>query len=149
MVRCVSTRHQWQCTRSNDQRTVNADTHKYSGVDDSFRPHEFLEAAPASCLNISIRMVATTSEIPLDTVTTTVELDREPDRTNFIHSIDIKHPTNHEVVLPEQLALCTVSGARMCVDEIISPTGRPLGSPFNRGIGPARDPRPGAHLNYS
>ncbi|HEX3104593.1 MAG TPA: OsmC family protein [Terriglobales bacterium] len=46
--------------------------HNHSG----FRPHDLLEAALATCANISVRMYAADHGIPLRNVTTTVSLDK-------------------------------------------------------------------------
>lgn len=46
------------------------------GTGISFRPHDLLEAALATCINISVRMYAERHGVPLEDVTTEVTLDR-------------------------------------------------------------------------
>jgi putative redox protein len=54
------------------------------------RPHELLEAALATCMNISIRMEAEKNNIKLDSVETTVILNRtNPAKTIFEYSFKI------------------------------------------------------------
>ena len=51
------------------------------------RPHELLEAALATCMNISIRMEAYKKDINLDNVEIKVELNRnDPSKTIFEYS---------------------------------------------------------------
>ncbi len=51
------------------------------------RPHELLEAALATCLNISLRMEAQKNNIHLNEVETRVELDRsDPENSVFEYS---------------------------------------------------------------
>lgn len=47
------------------------------GGNRGFRPHELLEAALATCMNMTLRMVADTQGIPLSSVSITVSLNRE------------------------------------------------------------------------
>ncbi|MBI9083618.1 MAG: OsmC family protein [Desulfobacterales bacterium] len=55
-----------------------------------FRPHDLLEAALASCMNMSIRMFAQEHAIPLFSVSTTVTLDRStPDETCFEYRVKL------------------------------------------------------------
>jgi putative redox protein len=54
------------------------------GTGAGFRPHELLEAALATCMNMSMRMLAQEHSIPLSEVSTTVRLDRtRPDEPCF------------------------------------------------------------------
>ena len=54
------------------------------GGDAGFGPHELLEAALASCLNIYVRLYAKTHNIPLTGVVTEVTLERQtPERSCF------------------------------------------------------------------
>jgi len=46
------------------------------GSDGGFRPHNLLEAALATCVNMAARMYAADHNIPLTGVTTRVKLDR-------------------------------------------------------------------------
>lgn len=58
------------------------------GGGEGFRPHELLEAALASCLNMTIRMCAVQHSIPLTSVNTVVRLDRSaPEEVLFEYEI--------------------------------------------------------------
>lgn len=59
------------------------------GSGESFRPHDLLCAALASCMNISVRMVLDRLNLNCDGVTVKVDLDRKDDSTDFIYNIDI------------------------------------------------------------
>ena len=64
---------------SNGKETTNADTTADKGGGGmGFRPHELLEAALATCMNMHLRMYAANHGIGLGDVTTTVSLDRNP-----------------------------------------------------------------------
>jgi putative redox protein len=55
-----------------------------------FRPHELLEAALASCMNITLRMYAKKHEIPLDGVSVLVCLDRRhPEEPTFVYRVEL------------------------------------------------------------
>jgi putative redox protein len=61
------------------------------------RPHELLEAALAACMNISIRMEAEKNNIKLDSVETTVKLNRsDPEKTIFEYSFKTNSERNLE-----------------------------------------------------
>jgi putative redox protein len=76
---------------SNGQQTTNADTTTDKGGGESgFRPHELLEAALASCMNMHLRMYAASHGIGLADVCTTVTLDRNsPVEAVFNYSIEL------------------------------------------------------------
>jgi putative redox protein len=60
------------------------------GANDGFRPHELLEAALASCMNMTLRMAAERHAIPLVRASTTVTLDRgRPDKPVFKYAIEL------------------------------------------------------------
>ncbi|MCE0492688.1 OsmC family protein [Vibrio salinus] len=60
------------------------------GNADGFRPHELLEAAFANCMNMSVRMFADSHSIPLDAVSTVVNLDRNhPDNVCFEYRVEL------------------------------------------------------------
>ncbi len=65
-------------------------TAEKGGNGDGFRPHELLEAALACCMNMSVRMYADQNSINLDSVTTTVSIDRsKSDGVCFEYSIHL------------------------------------------------------------
>jgi putative redox protein len=54
-----------------------------------FRPHDLLEAALASCIDMTVRMYADRHGIPLGSVTVKVSLDRShPEETVFRYEVD-------------------------------------------------------------
>ena len=60
------------------------------GTGTSFRPHELLEAALATCVNVTLRMYAEKHGVPLEDVTTEVKLDQtSPDETVFHYDIEL------------------------------------------------------------
>lgn len=76
---------------------VSDTTTDKGGSGDGFRPHELLEAALASCMNMTIRMFAEKYSIPLHSVSTTVELDRSnPDETIFNYKLDLAGPLSDD-----------------------------------------------------
>jgi putative redox protein len=91
MITCKNEKLQYQAIFSNGKHTAYADTTEDKGGRNSgFRPHELLEAALASCLNMHLRMYANTHSISLDEVHTTVALDRNlPNEVVFKYSITL------------------------------------------------------------
>jgi putative redox protein len=64
------------------------------GTGTSFRPHELLEAALATCINVTLRMYAEKYGIPLEDVTTEVKLDQSSmDESVFQYDIEL-HGSN-------------------------------------------------------
>ena len=62
---------------SNGTESGRADaTLDKGGAGEGFRPHELLEAALASCMNMNLRMYARRHSLPLVRVVTQVSLDR-------------------------------------------------------------------------
>jgi len=60
------------------------------GTGTSFRPHELLEAALATCINVTLRMYAEKHGVPLDDVVTEVKLDSSsPDDSMFRYEIEM------------------------------------------------------------
>ncbi len=91
MITCKNEILKYQTTFSNGKHTAYADaTEDKGGKSSGFRPHELLEAALASCLNMHLRMYADTHNISLEEVQTTVTLDRSiPNEVIFKYSIDL------------------------------------------------------------
>lgn len=108
MVRCSSLEDRWRCVFSNGELEAYADTTgDKGGGGNGFRPHELLEAALASCINISVRMKADEKNIELDGVTTRVEVNREPGRTTYCYDIEFEG-------IPEREADALQETARNC-----------------------------------
>ena len=60
------------------------------GNGDGFRPHELLEAALACCINMTVRMFADKNSISLNTVSTTVSIDRSiPGEASFEYNVTL------------------------------------------------------------
>jgi putative redox protein len=67
------------------------------GGDAGFGPHELLEAALASCLNIWVRVSAKNHNIPLAGVVTEVTLERRaPEEAVFRYGLELKGPLTEE-----------------------------------------------------
>ncbi|HAO78263.1 MAG TPA: disulfide bond formation regulator [Verrucomicrobia subdivision 3 bacterium] len=77
-----------------------------------FAPHELLEAAFASCLNIWLRMHANKHDIPLTGVKVTTRLDGmdDPERITFEYSFELEGPLQetHRQSLLAAAELCPV-----------------------------------------
>ena len=58
-------------------RSTSDTTPNKGGANRGFRPHELLEAALATCMNMTVRMAADKHGIPLSSVSVTVSLNRE------------------------------------------------------------------------
>jgi putative redox protein len=76
---------------SNGEHSAISDTTIDKGGSNSgFRPHELLEAAVASCMNMHIRMFAENHNIDVSEVKTEVSLNRnEPESAVFEYKIEI------------------------------------------------------------
>jgi len=89
MIEAVSEQPPFRTGFSNGTERATSDTTAdKGGAGAGFRPHELLEAALATCVNMMVRAYADNHGIPLDGVTTTVEVDRShPDETVFRYDI--------------------------------------------------------------
>ncbi len=95
-------------------------TEEKGGADSGFRPHDLLEAALASCLNISVRMRARKLAYPLTGVRTRVSLDRSSaDAAVFEYSIEIDGPLSG-AQRRELLAAAETSSVRATLGREIS-----------------------------
>ena len=89
MVACKSQKEKYCCKTELGKFTIQSDaTPDKGGEGNGIRPHDILASAFASCLNMSVRMACDKTQVPLDTVTTKVELIREESRTIFSYQID-------------------------------------------------------------
>jgi putative redox protein len=71
--------------------TLPADTKPPAGKGDGFGPHQLLESALASCIVITLRMIADERGLALDAADVTVEVDRSnAEETVFRTAIDLK-----------------------------------------------------------
>lgn len=96
MISCSAGDDRWKCSFTNGRFETDADTQSRDGAGNGFRPHELLEAALATCLNMTVRMVAVEADIDVGEVTTVVDVRRESDKTTFAYAIDIDEVTDHE-----------------------------------------------------
>jgi putative redox protein len=94
MIKATSELSSYQTSFTNGQDVSMADTTSEKGGSAAgFRPHELLEAALASSLNMTMRMFAEEHSIPLTSVSTTVKLDRNyPDETIFNYALELTGP---------------------------------------------------------
>jgi putative redox protein len=77
---------------TNGRAAAHADTTADKGGREvGFRPHDLLESALATCINMTVRMVAAERGIPVESVTAHVALDRSSDdETVFEYSLDVR-----------------------------------------------------------
>lgn len=92
MIEATSKSVRYQTQLTNGTHSALSDTTREKGGSESgFRPHELLEAALASCMNITIRMYADKHGIALSGVTTRVTLDRSnPEETMFEYEVELQ-----------------------------------------------------------
>lgn len=85
MIEANSKDTRYQTLFTNGKHSAISDTTRDKGGNESgFRPHDLLEAALASCINMTLRMYADQQGIPLSGVTTRVRLDRSnPEESVF------------------------------------------------------------------
>ena len=77
---------------SNGEHSAFSDTTIDKGGSNSgFRPHELLEAAVASCINMHIRMFAENHKMDVSKVKTEVSLNRnEPESAVFEYKVEVE-----------------------------------------------------------
>jgi len=91
MIRTENDGINYKTKFSNGEHSAFSDTTSDKGGSNSgFRPHELLEAAVASCMNIHIRMFAENHNMDVSEVKTEVSLNRnEPESTVFEYKAEI------------------------------------------------------------
>jgi putative redox protein len=113
MVKTTSKPARYQTALTNGRTGTSADTVKEGvGGTAGFRPHEILEAALASCMNISVRLKADELGLAVATVRTEVSLDRTvPGKALYNYSlhIDGQLTTDERATLEEAASRCAVS----------------------------------------
>lgn len=92
MITSSSQVERYKALFSNGKHQAYSDTTSdKDGGNNGLRPHELLEAALASCINISMRMHADRHGIPLERVVTTVTLDRgSADKAVFPFAVELE-----------------------------------------------------------
>ncbi|MFN8060248.1 MAG: OsmC family protein [Vicinamibacterales bacterium] len=80
------------------------------GANAGFRPHELLESALATCMNMTLRMVAERQQIRLAGASVTVVLDRsDPSHPVFEYRVQIDDVSDEErVALLSAIVTCPV-----------------------------------------
>jgi putative redox protein len=108
MITCTNDNINYRSVLTNGQLTLAADaTPDKGGQGDGFRPHELLEAALASCMNIYIQMAARNHKMPLEQVTTQVSLNREHEgEAIFEYQIQLIGNLTDE----QHMKLCQIAG---------------------------------------
>jgi putative redox protein len=98
MIKTNSDDIRYRVRFTNGAHTAASDTTQDKGGSGSgFRPHELLEAALASCINMRLCMVADRHALPLAGVTTRVMLDRtDPEEGVFEYEIVLRGPLSQE-----------------------------------------------------
>ena len=91
MITAKSREQDYQVLFSDGRHTGRSDvTEDKGGSNGGFRPHDLMEAAFATCLNIWLRMYADDHGISVSHIETTVSLDRSrTDEAIFTYSLDI------------------------------------------------------------
>jgi len=123
MIRARSSDVPWLTEFSNGEYQARADaTPEKGGGNRGFRPHELLEAALASCMNITLRMAAAKHGIAPGEVVVTVTLNRlAPAEAVFTYSVHWDRPVTdaQRAVLISALDNCpvrnTLSRSILCV----------------------------------
>ncbi len=109
----TSTGARYETSITNGRTETSADTVKEGvGGVAGFRPHEILEAALASCMNITVRLKADELGLALAAVRTEVSLDRaEPGKAVYRYQlrVDGQLTAEQRAILEEAASRCPVS----------------------------------------
>lgn len=90
MIQCASTGEGYRCAVTGEdgsQRLFADVTEDKGGTGGGFRPHELLEAALASCMTMTLQMIAEREGVVLHPQVT-VALERTQEETVFVYEID-------------------------------------------------------------
>jgi len=98
VIECRSDEARYKTIFTNGIHETCADTTADKGGGNAgFRPHDLMEAALASCLNMSLRMCAEKNCIPVSEIRTTVALNRTvPGIVAFEYSFEVDGPVTKE-----------------------------------------------------
>lgn len=112
MIKTKNKKFNYGCTLTNNVFHTDSDAPvEKGGKGLGFRPHELLEAALASCLNISVQMKANELGIQLKNIQSTVSINRDnPSETVFQYSIDFDNniSEHHKSSLLESINNCAI-----------------------------------------
>ena len=98
MILCRSDEGKYKAVLTDGNHEICADTTADKGGGNAgFRPHDLLEAALASCLNMSLRMCAEKNNISFSEIWTSVALNRAvPGEVAFEYSFEVIGPLTKE-----------------------------------------------------
>jgi putative redox protein len=98
MVTTESRTEKFVTIASNGHASIQIDAPiNKGGGGKGFGAHELLEASIAACINMSLRMYASTHDIPLESVAVTVSIARPDDLTvQFSQSVELGGPLTKE-----------------------------------------------------
>lgn len=98
MVISKSRQERYLTDISNGRENIFSDvTAEKGGSGNHFRPHDLLEAAYASCLTITARMILDALKIPYEGITVKVVLEKRDEGTVFHSHIDIAGTLDEKV----------------------------------------------------
>lgn len=113
MIKTISEREAYRTTFSSDaHRAITDAPVGKGGAGAGFDPHELLEAALATCINIMVRKRGSQLNIPIENVVTTVKLDRSRDDvTTFYFELDVLGAIDavQHALLSDAVKTCPVS----------------------------------------
>ncbi|MBN2394867.1 MAG: OsmC family protein [Candidatus Atribacteria bacterium] len=117
MVKCKNTGKRYQCiVKSKNYRLFSDTTKDKGGSEEGIRPHELLEAALASCLNMTIQMALDKLKIEAKNILVQVDLIRDvKEKTIFdcIYRLDAKLNDDQKKTLEESIVHCSVKDTLM------------------------------------
>lgn len=118
MVTTESTDKRYLTVASNGRETIQLDAPvPKGGAGQGFGPHELMEAALASCLNMAVRMYADANGLPLESVSSQVRLIRPAaGAIRFEHSLELRGPLTdaQRTTLMAEAEQCPVRQTLMC-----------------------------------
>jgi len=113
MINASMHSRRYQTIVANETNAIVVDTNKDGlGGHKGFKPQELLEAALASCTNLTLRVVAEKLGIPIDGLTSTVAMDSsKPGVTEFSVKIEVAGDMDEaqRQQLLKSVRLCPVS----------------------------------------
>ena len=92
MIICQNQTQDYLTSFTDGQHLAQADASpEHGGQGQGFRPHDLLEAALGSCINIVLRVYAQKHGIPLEGLKVEVNLNRDnPDEARFEYSMELQ-----------------------------------------------------------
>ncbi len=92
MVNVITKKKPYSCLVTEGIPQLQADTTlEKGGGNTGFRPHDLLASALGSCIAISLKMFATSRNIPVQSISVEVEIDRSiPNKTVFRKKIALE-----------------------------------------------------------